>query len=188
MSNIIFLLLLMFIYIKLINSYYLQKDEYYMIDKICSYHYDIRETLSYFNNESSRNFPNCNCSGNYVTKKSDFSSSDVQCDYKKRSKFRLVFISIVQPFGFELLYLEYYLYFIINLLLGTFIVLSNLYLYIFSDEDNYFSTKRHIIYVIILAFFMIGWLVKIIIYILYLNKDGNQHNLIDDMRIFKSLF
>lgn len=182
-----FFIFLMIFYIKPIYSYDLLRDEYYIMDKTCSYHYDIRETIFNFITQTNRSLPNCRCLENYETKKSDFSLPNVQCDYKKKSKFRLIFISIIQPFGFELLYLEYNIYFTIHLLLATFIVLSNLYLYIFSDEDNYFSTKKHIIYVIILTLFIIGWVVKIILYILYLNRDGNEYSLINDMKIFRSL-
>ena len=152
------------------------------LDLICSYH-----GKPVYNTTSKE--VKCECRNDYYTfntEKPKVFNVTIQCEYEKKRKFFFVFLSLVQPLGFDLFYLEYYLLFSLNFIFGVITIIGNLWNYaVFSGRD-YLKDKKNLIFFIMLIILTVIYLAKIAIAITSIN-DQNGVPMVDDLNYLISL-
>lgn len=156
-------------------------------DMICSY----RATKVIRNqdpNDNSKIYYNCICHEEYATNNDIeytylVNETPVQCNYVKKRRYIFIFLSICQLFGFEMYYLEYYVYFTLIFSYNIIVLLINLYCFILSsykNEKEYFKYKLNTVSFILLILGIILYLSKIGI-CFATTYDANNIPIYDDL-------
>jgi hypothetical protein len=172
------------IHICFTKDYNFEEPKYYT-DLLCSFRSvtDLELAPTYDNNYK------CTCREEYDSNNFDFkvNGESRQCEYEKKSRFYFLFLSITQPIGMELFYIEYYYYAIICLIYGIITIIGNFYCYFDSDEKEYFKLKRNLSFFILLVVLGLVWVFKIVYFYTSVKKDANGIELFNDVD-FSDLF
>lgn len=147
------------------------------IDEICSYNGKKNETASTDKNIT------CDCADEYTTLDSDryINNVKIQCNYFKKRQFLAVFLSIFIPFGFNYLYLEQYLLFVLIFFLCCTAIVGNCIRFTISSHKNYFKNKINLLFSIIGAAAVVIWILNIILMCLGVVTDGNSKEMFRDL-------
>lgn len=147
------------------------------IDEICSYNGVKNETASSANNIT------CNCAEEYDTLDSNryINKVKVQCNYFKKRQFLAVFLSIFIPFGFNYLYLEKYLLFVLIFCLCCTAIVGNCIRFTISSHKNYFKNKINLLFSILGVAAIVIWILNIILMCLGIVLDGNSKEMFRDL-------
>ena len=157
----------------------------YYTDLLCTF----RSVTDLTKDPSKNQNFNCTCRNEYTSNNSQIkiNNSQQQCEYERKSKFTFLFLSITQPLGLELYYIEHYEIFIFCFISGIIIIIGNFYCYFVSDENNYFKSNRNLVFFVLLISLGISWIFKIVYFYTSIDKDGNRIDMLNDVD-FSELF
>lgn len=125
----------------------------------------------------------CLCYSNYATLNPDnikIYGIPIKCDYKMKNSHILIFLAIVQPFGFELLYIGHIFLFLMNFLFAIISISALSFSYIKSQQSEFLNSKTTIFLLIMVGIVFITYIAKIIILLIIDVKDYNGISLVDD--------
>lgn len=133
----------------------------------------------------------CICNPNYATLNPDkikIYNIPIKCDYKKKNSHILIFLAIVQPFGFELLYIGHIFLFLLNFLFAMGSISSLFYSYIKAQQSEFLNQKTTIFLLIMVGIVLITYVSKIIILLIIDVKDYNGITLVQDTHYLFSFY
>ena len=181
------------------NSYSVQlNNPMLFLNEICSYN-----GIPKIDNISKE--IKCVCFDDYdtVDESKTINGVPIQCNYQRRRRFIVLFLSVFVPLGVDYLYLGNYWAFCIIILTVFFVCIGNCYLLIESQHDmgqnkeeknrNLFQdqisfTKTRIIFLILGGLLIIFYIANIILIATGVIKDGNGISTINDLSYLYKLF
>lgn len=115
-----------------------------------------------------------------------FPKLKIQCNYVRKRRSILVFLTAIQPLGFEFFYIGYNFFFSILFIYGIVTLCGNLYCYIDAPEKNYMKSKYNLIFFIMLMVLLGVHILKLGL-IFTITEDSNGIEIFDDVDYLVSL-
>ena len=165
------------------------KNPEYYVDEICSFNQNSSIIIKNNTNTEIK----CICRDGYVSsiEPETFNNQKIQCDYKQKRRIIVLFFSIFMLFGFEYLYLEKTLLFVIILFFYIIAIIGNCYIIIIDSEskDDARDTRKKTRFTIkaFTLLIFVWWIFNNIYIVTGFIDDTNYIKTFDDLSKFFSL-